>query len=212
METIVDLQTELICQYDTKLRLTYINRAYSDWLGIPKDRLLGTEFMERIPLEERENALAHIKSLTADHPVAVSTHRSIQPDGTSVTIEWTDRALFDETGILTGYLGVGRDVTEREQQARQIFNLKQHLTTILDTIQDAILYFTLPDQQVVYASIALQKIFGYPAERFINEPALHRNLIHPDDLNHFLNARETCFREGYTEIDHRIILPDGQVR
>lgn len=209
---IVDQQIELICRYDSNLRLLFANRAYSEWQGVPAEDLIGVQITERIPAEDLERVMAHVMALTADHPVAVSTHAAILPDNSVRMVEWTDRANFDASGQLIEYLGVGRDVTEREQQAQQLATYRAHFDAVLDTMQDALMSISLPDRHVIFVSHAFEEILGYSPEKFIKDRDFLQQVVHPDDLEHVTQAMQTCLTEGFVELDHRIIWPDGQVR
>ncbi len=211
-QDIVDQQTELICRYDAELRLLFVNRAYCEWQGMPAEELIGTRITEKIPAEERERVTAHVRALTVDNPAAVSVHATILPDGSVRIVEWTDRAIFDAAGQLIEYQGVGRDVTEREQQAQQLATYRAHFDAVLDTMQDALMSISLPDKQVIFVSHAFEEVLGYSHEHFIENRDFFQQVVHPDDLERAAQAMQTCMTEGFVELDHRIIWPDGQVR
>jgi PAS domain S-box-containing protein len=218
-QSIVDGQTELICRYDPDLRLRFVNRAYCEWQGCAPDDLIGTSFIEKIPVEDRERALAHVQALTVDNPVAVSIHASIIADGSVQIQEWTDRAIFDANGELIEYQGVGRDVTQRESQAKRLAEVNEelaqfriHMDAVLDTMQDALMSVSLPDHETIFVSRAFEEIFGYPYERFKNDPHFFQQIVHPDDLERTIAAQQKCLTDGTADLDHRIILPDGTVR
>jgi PAS domain S-box-containing protein len=111
--SIVENQTDLICRYTPDFNLTFVNKAYAQWFGKHPADMIGTNLFDHIPEIDRETAKLHAQSLTPDHPVATAEQRTIMPDGNLCWIQWTDRALLDETGRIREYQGVGRDVTER---------------------------------------------------------------------------------------------------
>ena len=209
---IVDSQSEFICRYDTDLRLRYANRAYCDWQALSFDELVGTSIIEKIPPKDRDKAIEHVQSLTSEQPVAASTHKTILPDGTIQTIEWTDRAVFDADGNIIEYQGVGRDVTAREEQAQELQSYRVHMNAVLATMQDALMTMSLPERETIFVSHAFESVFGYPHKNFIDDPKFFMQVVHPDDLETAIEAQQTCLREGFAEFDHRVIWPDGQVR
>ncbi len=93
--------------------LTYVNTAYAEWLGQQPADLIGADLISHIAEIDRDNVVRQVRSLTAEHPVGTSEHRTLMWDGTTRWAEWIDRAMFDETGALVEYQGVGRDTTER---------------------------------------------------------------------------------------------------
>lgn len=218
-QEIIEHLSDLICRYDTNFRLTFVNQAYCEWYGKTAETLLGKEFLEWTPAEERAQAIAHVLNLTLAQPVATTVHRSILPDGSERVLEWTDCALFDAAGRVQEYQGIGRDITEREQQVLHINALakafeqqQKHLNIVLETMQDALMSVSLPDRKVIMISRAFERIFGYPAQAFIRDPEFFKQVVHPDDRELAVSAMQTCLRDGSVEIDFRVIWPDGQVR
>jgi PAS domain S-box-containing protein len=88
----------------------------------------------------------------------------------------------------------------------------EQLNDILNSMQDAIMSFSLLDHSMIFASASVEDVFGYPVETFLRDPQFFRQVIHPDDLARALDAIQQCLREGYVELDHRIIRTNGEVR
>ncbi len=217
--SIVELQTELVCRYDLDFRLTFVNRAYCEWLNQSAAALLGQNILEAIPTDERQQVATQIQSRTPDHPAYVAVHQAPRYDGELRWLEWTNQALFDAEGRCVGYQGVGRDVTEREERYRQLQVVKeeldrsrQQLTEILDTTQEGLMSLSLPDRQLIFISTSFERVFGYPVETFLNDPAFFEKVVHPDDFALATEAMQTCLREGFVEVEHRVVLPDGTIR
>jgi PAS domain S-box-containing protein len=216
---VVDQQLEFICRYDTDFRLTFVNRAYCEWQGLPAESLIGESILKRIPVEVQERAVARVRSLSVEKPISVSIYPSILPNGTNCLIEWTDRALFDSQGQVIEYQGSGRDVTRREQARQQLHALKEEIEAqrnlfrdVLDTMQDALISVEHPNHENNFTSAAFERVFGYPAERFLKDQQFYKQVIHPDDVERVVETMQACLRDGFGEIEHRIIWPDGQVR
>ncbi len=89
---------------------------------------------------------------------------------------------------------------------------EKQIRELLDSMQDAVISTSLPDQRVVYISASFEKVFGYPAQAFLDDPNFFKRVVHPDDYERAIAARESGINGGFVELDHRIILPDGQVR
>src|SRR4029079_7325460 len=56
------------------------------------------------------------------------------------------------------------------------------------------------------------EMFGYPAERFLEDPDLWDSLIHPDDLD-AVRLGEKIARERLEplELEYRVVRPDGSI-
>ncbi len=210
--SIVEHQTDLICRFDLGLNITFVNPAYCKWVEQPASVLIGTSILDPLPLDEREPVVTAIAALSAQHPTTKIVQQVTRHDGPLRLMEWTNVALTDPQGRVVAYQGMGRDVTERENRYRQLETLKNELTEILDTTQDAVISLSLPDRRLIYVSASFNDVFGSSVDAFIADPDYFRHVIHPDDLPAALQAMQQGYQDGYTELDHRIILPDGQVR
>jgi len=111
---IVNDQTELICRFDVKGMLVFVNDAYCDYFGLPADELLGRSLFRFVPEKDRDFVEQQFLSLTREQPVTNYEHEVIDADGQNRWMEWTDRAIFNDRGDVTAYQAVGRDITERK--------------------------------------------------------------------------------------------------
>ncbi|MEZ4592372.1 MAG: PAS domain S-box protein [Chloroflexota bacterium] len=89
---------------------------------------------------------------------------------------------------------------------------KDSLLQTLNTMQDAVLVLTLPERKVVVTNSAFAEVFGHPVENFLQDPEFFAKVVHPDDLPLAMAGMQTCLQDGFVDLEHRIVLPDGQVR
>lgn len=87
-----------------------------------------------------------------------------------------------------------------------------HLYGLLNTMQEAIITMNLPDRRLIFVNASFEKVFGYPADQFLSDKNFFKAIIPPDDLDFVIQKQAECLREGYVELDHRIILPSGEIR
>lgn len=133
---VVEDQTDLICRYDSNYILTFVNQSYASLYGKQPEDLIGTNFFNLMPESERAGGIDHIDQLTSSKPLATTEHASLLPDGSIRWIQWTDRALVDETGKVSEYQGVGRDITERKQMEEALLRSEAQQRAILSAIPD----------------------------------------------------------------------------
>jgi PAS domain S-box-containing protein len=89
----------------------------------------------------------------------------------------------------------------------------EHFSAILDTMQDAIFSVShQPKREVVYVSASFERVFGYPVQTFMKDPHFFKQIIYPEDLERVLQAQQACIENGFVELDHRIVLPNGDIR
>jgi PAS domain S-box-containing protein len=112
---VVEGQTEFIVRWLPDGTRTFVNQAYCDFFGVPREELIGTNIFPLIAEEDCEAVQAKIDGITPDRPAATDVHRVIRPDGAVAWQEWTDRGIFDDDGNVVEFQSVGRDITEQVQ-------------------------------------------------------------------------------------------------
>lgn len=123
---IVEDQTELICRFLPDTTLTFVNEAYCRYYGKKREELLGTSATSPITLEDRPVVIAHLAALTREVPSVTFEHRGINAAGVITWEQWSDRAIFDESGQLVEFQAVGRDITDRKKVEDELRYLSTH--------------------------------------------------------------------------------------
>ncbi|HEV2092089.1 MAG TPA: EAL domain-containing protein, partial [Rubrobacter sp.] len=111
--TVVEEQTELVCRFLPDLTVTFANEAYCRYFGLTPEEVIGSSFLERVPIEDRGYYEGLPAWLNEENPRRTIEHRVLTPDGGARWQQWTDAAIFDDGGGVVEYQSVGRDVTER---------------------------------------------------------------------------------------------------
>ena len=100
--------------------LTRVNPQFCARLDKKPEELIGFPYEPVISHEDIEHLSRMKKEITPATPVRLITFRSIQPDGMVTWEEWTYRGLFSDDGVLTGFLVVGRDISEQQHLKEQL--------------------------------------------------------------------------------------------
>ncbi len=117
---VVEDQTEFISRFLPDGTHIFVNEAYLRYFNKKKEEFIGKKFKPDIPKEDQSLFKEHFPSLTKEHPIATLDHRIIIPDGEIRWQQWTDRAIFNDQGILIEYQSVGRDITETKRSEEQL--------------------------------------------------------------------------------------------
>lgn len=117
---IVEDQSELISRTLPDGRITFVNDSFCRYYGCRHDDLIGQKFVPAIPEEDRAGIEQSILSLGTDHPVVTYEHRVVMPDAQIRWQQWSKRAIFDDTGQVIEFQGVGRDITEQKRAEEKI--------------------------------------------------------------------------------------------
>jgi PAS domain S-box-containing protein len=139
---IIEDQTEFVVRWRPDGTRNFVNRAYSDYLGTPREELIGTSFLETMPADDGRLVRGTIAALTPADPIAVVEPRILLPDGKVVWTEWVNRAIFDDQDRMVELQSVGRDITERrlaadaERQQRLLVEVLRDTAAALNSTLD----------------------------------------------------------------------------
>jgi PAS domain S-box-containing protein len=125
-----DYQTELICRFRPDGKLTFVNEVFCRYFGKTRKELQGVNLLTFLPETDQKRFVEHLASFGPRQPAAMLEHQLILPNGQSRWFQRTDRAIFDNRGMLYEFQSVGRDITERKQMESQIKVAQTHLTQV----------------------------------------------------------------------------------
>jgi PAS domain S-box-containing protein len=191
---IVEDQTELICRFLPDGRLTFVNQAYCRYFGVKAENLLGQSFTPSIPEDDRTYVEEQFTKLTPENPMVQYEHRVILPNGEVRWHSWTDRAIFDEQGLLIEYQGVGRDISTQYFQAAAVRKLSNALEMAVVGIAEV-----SPQGRYVQINEAYAAMSDYSPAELIGEEWW--SLIDRKDRTAALNAYQVMMHSNRAEVE-----------
>jgi PAS domain S-box-containing protein len=138
---VVEDQTEFICRFRPDGIHNFVNNAYCRYFGVQRESIIGHRFVPDVPAEDARMVSSHFASLTRNNPVGTSEHRVILPDGSVRWHQWSDRAIFNESGTLVEFQSVGRDITDRKTAELELMTKNEELRAAyeqLSAIEEAL--------------------------------------------------------------------------
>ena len=124
---VVEDMPAMICRFLPDGTLTFVNSAYCNYFGKRSEDLIGRNFFQFVPDEDKEKVRRHFLALKEEAPMATYEHQVIAPDGTIRWQEWTDRALFDDKCRRVEYQSIGRDISEARMAQRERERMEKQL-------------------------------------------------------------------------------------
>ncbi len=179
---IVEDQTDLICRFKPDGQLTFVNEAYCRVRGNSREELLGTDFLETLPGEDRAIPLSYFKALPQQEPTVSFDHRTVEPTGRVSWQQYTVRRLFLENGETPEFQAVIQDITRRKQTEEALRASEEKYRSLVSNIPDVV-WTVNARQELTYVSDNVEKILGYTREELISAGgAWWRERAHPDDI------------------------------
>jgi PAS domain S-box-containing protein len=198
---LLDNVHDAVIATDAQRRLTAWNRAAETLYGWRASQVLGrpiADVLRPYAAENPQPGLADTLAATGRGRQEVVHFRR---DGQPVHIGETIMALRSDSGEVTGYVSVNRDITDRKRAAEALRESQARLSAIIDSAMDAIISV---DSQlnIVLFNAAAEHMFrcsaastlGKPIDRFV--PNLFRG-THLEHIRRFGETGVTSRRMGH---------------
>ncbi len=124
---VVEDQTELIFRIRPDGTFIFVNDAFCQFFNTRKDAVLGGSGPPPIPRKNMDALLDHLRSLSAEHPSGIISDMVILPGGSPRWIRWSNRAIYDNAGVLKEFQSVGRDYTDLKNAEEQLLAYQKTL-------------------------------------------------------------------------------------
>jgi len=140
--------------------ITDVNQATVNATGVPRDKLIGTDFCGYFTEPEKANEgyqRAFTQGSVSDYPLTLR-----RLDGTEADVLCNAWVYHDAGGKALGVFAAARDVTKH----RQGFEAAQQMASIIEGSADAIMAGTL-DGVITSWNPAAEKMYGYTAAEIV---------------------------------------------
>ena len=200
---VIDLQGQYLQQ----------NGAHEQILGYSTEDLTGNT--PAIHLGEAR--FAHIAQTLAAAGSYRGEIESRTKSGAPLTLDLTAFAVKDASGRPVCYVGIKRDVTERNRAQEALRESEARWQQFAESVGSAfwIADVTPDERQVVYVNSAFTFIWGIEREEIYRNWALWFDSIHPEDRLRVKTNHDRFVSGGMTAVFHceyRIVGRDGHIR
>ena len=91
-------------------------------------------------------------------------------------------------------------------------NLNEQCALLISQMNDIAWLASADGQTLLDLNDSFERIYGYSAQEFSENPALWLDVVHPDDREIADTSQQALFATGRAEAEYRIVRPDGSVR
>jgi len=212
---------------DSSATSEYISPSVERMFGYPAEQWMEDGFFQSIiHPDDRERMLVEIaRTVEGDDPAARSEYRLIAADGRTLNVrdeQWTLRDADGNPEWLQGFLMDVTDETlaraELTEALTRVEEAERRFRQLVEELPLAV-YIDRPysgDAQAtalgaVYVSPQIERLFGYPAERWL-EDGLWESVIHPDDRDWVLEEYTQRIKRSTNRWSdrYRVIAADGR--
>jgi len=199
------------------------NGVLTDWLpgaeaifGWSRDEALGrpidfTFTEEDVAAREPEKELAG----ALEQGIADDVRWHVRKDGVRVFIDGFVTPLRNKRGVVSGYLKIGQDATERYRAERALRASEQRFQEFSAASTDVLWIRNAHSMQLEFISPAFERVYGQPVEDLVRGNDLESwiRLIEPEDRGGVNDAFRRVRSGAHVTYEFRIRRPsDGLVR
>ncbi|ARV58210.1 hypothetical protein BZZ01_05785 [Nostocales cyanobacterium HT-58-2] len=192
-------------------RIVYVNPAFTRMTGYTPEevtgktpRILQGEKTDRAALDRIRTALKNQDSVSVELI-------NYTKDGRKFWAEMSIAPVINETGLVTHFVAVQRNITERKWSEVALMESDERFRQLAENIQDVFWMSDIIKRKVLYVSPAYEKIWGRTSESLYDNLMNFVTSVHPDDQQRMQADFEEGIQEEF-EKEYRIVRPDGTVR
>ncbi len=175
-----------------------LNKSYSEW----------NKFVHPDDLSKAADELK-VAVESGEHDSEI---RIIRTDGSIRWLHSKGKVYYRPDGTPERLVGVNMDITGRRETEDALQHQKQLYKSLVDSIEGIVWESSAKTFEFSFVSEQAERLLGYPAQQWIDNPTFWADHLHPDDreavIDYCVNA---AARLENHEFDYRIIAADGRV-
>ena len=200
-----------ILMLDGSGNIEFWNEAAGRMFGYAREAVLGRTMHTLLPpLPFREahlRAFPHFQQTGQGTAVGKTVELAgLRRDGSEFPLELSLSAVQVKSAWHS--IGVVRDISDRKKAEKALRESEDKFRTVADHSYEWE-YWMAADGTLVHISPSCQRISGYTAQEFWDDPGLLNRIVHQDDLETFLHHLDVCAKGAAPENCH---TPDFRIR
>lgn len=209
LDTVLNHSTDSMSVLDENGIALYNTPSVEDQLGYTPAELHGTNVFEHIHPDDRAMVREKFEEIVEqpDGTYATATYRRKHTDGSWRWIEAVGNVQFDNPAV-GGLIVNRRDVTEREQQRRQLRKQEAYVSSLLDAQPD-VFYVLDASGQFVEWNARLTDVLGYDDETLSEMHATE--IVAPADRPAALDEMAAVYQDGESrQLETALLTASGE--
>ncbi|MDD5361888.1 MAG: PAS domain-containing sensor histidine kinase [Ignavibacteria bacterium] len=195
-ETIFNNVTDLIFLFRIESENKYIyeavNKSYLKVSKIKENQVIGKTLKELLPASTYKNVNKIYKNIIrSKKPVKVEEVWSEFPKDT-IVVETHYLPILNDDNIVTHILGSSRDITDRKNREKELFDVQTTYKDLFDTVTEAI-YILDGNGNFIDVNDGALKMYGFTKKEFIGKTPEFLSAPDMNDLNETMSALKRAF-------------------
>ena len=227
LENILDTIPDMVWLKDKNGVYLRCNSGFEKFINKKESEIIGKTDYDFL---DRESANACI----ANDKIAIETKEVFRTKEAVPYKTNEEKFIFDTAritmkninGEIIGILGIGHDITQREQKEEELKKLNELTLSLTKSQQILLSLFDKGDSTlfkwkngknwpIEYVSLSIEKLFAYSRNEFITANIPFIDYIYKDDIPRVMDEVETAIKENKSYFKHepyRIITKNKQLK
>jgi PAS domain S-box-containing protein len=207
--SLVEDSPALIRRFNKNGTISYVNNYYAKYYNSSAQQFIGQNLFQLLDKDELKHFREELNQLIPTNPIKEYEQQNILAENEVRWIRWTDRALFDTTGLVTEYQSVGMDFTQLKNIEIQLEEQKNKLNAIFNNAIIGIGVLNKKGEFLMTNSRLREMLQGSSTEN--NETFSYFDFISEENKHISHNSLNNLF-EGVTKnlnVKNKYIRKDG---
>jgi PAS domain S-box-containing protein len=182
-ERYISLAPAIILVLDRNGTITYLNPKGGEILECTPHGVTGKSWFDQfLPEYDRNRVIRLFSTLVAGQvrPDQAFENPVLTRGGTEKTIRWHNTVLHDESGVITGILGFGEDITGEKQTQDSLRKMQQFQESVITNANVWISVLAHDGSTILVWNDAAEAISGYKKSDVVGKKTVWK-LLYPDN-------------------------------
>lgn len=214
LQTIFDNSAVGIVLFEPEGSIVQANSIFSELIGVDAQKLIGksiNEFTHPGDVEiDRDSYLKLLKNKIGSYN---SERRMITTYGETRNVKLTVSTVRDDKSDMAQYIiVVVEDITEKKAIQKALRETEIRVDGIMNSLKDVVYSIDPETLEINFVNNAVNDVFNLTPEQFKDSNRKWQKLIHGGDHVRLQEAHQQMIRDGRSDVEYRVLLPDGTVK
>jgi PAS domain S-box-containing protein len=169
LEAIVQNTTDVIFVKDLSGRYLFLNKSAEGFIGKKTEDVVGKDDYAIFPSEIAKNLMQADKKIMESGVVSTFEETATSHTGVSTTFLSTKGPFFDKQGKVAGIFGIAKDITDRKNSDKKVYEDELFITSVIENIPDMIFIKDAKDLRFTHFNKAAEDLLGYRREDMLGK-------------------------------------------
>jgi len=203
--------TDLILSVTPEGRFLYVNRAWRQTLRYTEAEVAHLTIFDIVHTAYADQCRERFQGVSGEDRPGAWEAIFITKYGQNLYVEGNLGPRF-QSGKLLATRGIFRDVTEKRLTEAALKRSIRHQETLVNSVDGIVWQADLPSLKFTFVSQQAERLLGYPARCWLEEPGFWQRHIHPEDKERVLSLyTSVSAAQKHRTFEYRMLAADGRV-